>query len=264
MNKLKLVLSRLGVDVEKISDDATEADLQKMLFEAINGNKTFQNEYLQPAVDAEKGKIEKIIVGKLKKAAKDAGYSVEEEENDVKNIVSGLNEHLKGEYGKGDKDKQKALEAAQTKLREIELQYSEYKQAQEQKVNEIESAKAQEIANIQRNFDAKSKFYNLTLTDEARKAADFYHEGIFSEANKLYDWKEKDGKLVALKKGTEEPEYLDGKTDQKTYDHFMQERAEALKIIKVTDANGGGDPDKPKPGQNGGGGDPKVYNPYDN
>ncbi len=264
MEKLKLLLARIGVDMSKVTDESTESELQQMLFDAMAKNKEFETTHIQPKINEHKTGTEKSIIGKLKKEFKGLGVELSEDEVDVVNMTKTLNEHLKKEYSKGDKDKVEELQKLQTKLRATELKIDELNVNKEEEINSLKTTHEGEIQKVYRSASSMQEFLQLNLSDSARKNAKTFHNALLSELDSAYDFKEEDGKQIAYKKGGESPVFKEGSTEKLSYKDLLISKASELELVKVTDVGGNGDPNRGG-GKQGGSGkaDPEIYNPYD-
>ena len=241
-------LGRLGIDTKKLEESEDPQITEDQIAEAVVN----QDRYIKPKIDTEKKKVDAIIIGKMYKQAIDLGLDkdkVEETAGDIGKLFALVDTHVKAEAGKSDDEKSAKIKELQTQLREQELDLKKRNDDFTQERETIEANHQAAIQELESSYAVKHGMLGLNLADSIRENIGYHSQVMNHMLNETYDFKLVNGKRMAFKKGTEDPVYIEGSSNQADQDYLIKMNAEKLKLEKVTGVRGNGDPNQPNPNQ---------------
>jgi hypothetical protein len=257
-----LQLGRLGVNVNELEKQEKPVIDQSAIVDAIVG----QERFIKPKVDEYIKKHDGILVSKMNKNAIDLGIAkekVEEANGDIAKLFGLVNEHIKAEAGKGDDENTAKIQQLHKAKQELELALAKKEEEFNTQLETVKSESQSNLAKMETRFAIKNSFSSLNLADNVRKNVDDFSLLVEKKITDSVDLKTVDGKRLAFKKGTEEPVFVDGTTDQADLNYLTSHYTKQLNLVKVTDVNGNGDPNTPggNPSKKK---EPEVYSKYGN
>lgn len=221
------LLKRVGV--ETTAEDIQAKKLtEKDIIEAVISDE----KNIKAKVDESSQAISKTIIGKLEKEVESTGITKEQIEaakGDVKKLIGLAKEHLTKELGKTEDEKQKKIEEYQARVRELELDVKKKEQEAGQIEERFKSEYQAKEENLMLAQDVQNTMLKNNLSEMVANNIGFYQAGLVQKLNGEYDFKQKDGKRVAYKKGTEDPVWKDeNSSENATLDDLVAKEVEAM------------------------------------
>ena len=234
-----LTLGRAGIDVQALEKEENPTLTTEQVAEAILG----QDRFTKPLVDEKLKEQNGIIVSKMNRQAENLGIDkskVEEAAGDIAKLFALVGDHINATAGKPDDENLARIKELSTKNRELELEREQLVASHQQGLEALKAEQASTLSSLKKEFDVKNAFSSLNLADNVRDNLDLYSKVVNERVSDLYEIKE--GKV--FKKGTEEPLFKEGSSDQHDLRSLIELTAKDLKLEKVTNVSGGGDPNK--------------------